>query len=416
MPSVLTVEAARQIIIQHCQQIDRSTRKTETIPLSDSLGRVLAERVFLDRDYPAFDRSMRDGFAVRDTDVREVPAILRCVGEVAAGQTPDVHVEKGEAVRIMTGAAVPQGATAVIMVEDTENIGDQSVKVSKVVNRGANIALKGSERLASEPVCEPWWRISPAHLATLASTGKTHVKVCAKPSVAILATGNELVSVSERPGPFQIRNSNSFGLVGQVIRHGGEPYMLQTARDEREDLYCKILLGLEKDILLVSGGVSMGKYDLVEPVFADLGIQVHFDAVSMRPGKPVVFGTWKDRFVFGLPGNPVSTFVTCELFVSPLLEALQGLSFESLPLVRGVFEGHVSEKSGRTAFLPANAALRGEELVISLCDWRGSSDLFGLVQANALAIVPRELAVLQNGDEIDALLFDTIEYGRESRF
>ena len=405
----LTVQSARDLVLQHCQRIV-GKQAVETVALLESFQRVLAETVFLDYDQPPFARSMRDGFALRTEDVQSAPVLLRCVGEVRAGEMTETALRSGEAMQIMTGAPVPEGASAVVMVENTDRPSDGVVRVLKPVKVGENIAPKGSERRAGDTVLRPGRRISTFEAAVLASAGKAEVLVHRRPVVAILATGDELVAVEAVPKAGQIRNSNSFSLYGQVLKSGGIPLILDTARDNLPDLLRQIRQGLEADVLLVSGGVSMGKYDLVEPVFEELGVMVHFESVSMRPGKPTVFATWKDRWVFGLPGNPLSTFVAFELFVRPVLRALQGLPAADLPVVRGLLQADVVERSGRSAFLPARVSSGSGTLEISPVSWKGSADVFGAVESNGLLIVPAQAARLTKGETVEALLFEDLAY------
>ena len=325
----------------------------------------------------------------------------------------ETTLKSGEAMQIMTGAPVPEGANAVVMVENTDRPSDGLVQVLKPVKGGENIAPKGSERRAGDTVLRPGRRISAVEAAVLASAGKAKVLVYRRPVVAILATGDELVAVEAVPSAGQIRNSNSFSLYGQVLKSGGIPLILDTARDTLADLRRQIQRGLESDVLLVSGGVSMGKYDLVEPVFEELGVMVHFESVSMRPGKPTVFATWKDRWVFGLPGNPLSTFVAFELFVRPVLKVLQGLPAVGLPVVRGLLQADVVERSGRSAFLPARVSSGSGMLEISPANWKGSADVFGAVESNGLLIVPAQAARLTKGETVEALLFEDLAYSNE---
>jgi molybdopterin molybdotransferase len=410
--SSLTVQSARDVVLQHCQRI-AGRQPVESVALLESFQRVLAETVSLDCDQPPFARSMRDGFALRTEDVQSVPVSLRCIGEVRAGEMTEAGLTSGEAIHIMTGAPVPVGANAVVMVENTDRPSDGLVRVLKPVSVGENIAPKGSERRAGDTVLRPARRISTFEAAVLASAGKADVLVYRRPVVAILATGDELVDVEAVPGAGQIRNSNSFSLYGQVLKSGGIPLMLDTAKDNLPDLRKQIRRGLEADVLLVSGGVSMGKYDLVEPVFDELGVTVHFESVSMRPGKPTVFATWKDRWVFGLPGNPLSTFVAFELFVRPVLSALQGLPASDLPVVRGLLQADVVERSGRSAFLPARVSTGSGALEISPVNWKGSADVFGAVDSNGLLIVPAQAARLTKGETVEVLLFEEVGYANE---
>jgi len=413
--AALTVQSARDVVLQHCERnIGKQT--IESVALLESFQRVLAEPVFLDHDQPPFARSMRDGFALRTEDAMPAPVLLRCVGEVRAGEMTETTLKSGEAMQIMTGAPVPEGANAVAMVENTDRPSDGLVRVLKPVKDGENIAPKGSERRAGDTVLLPGRRISALEAAVLASAGKAKVLVHRRPVVAILATGDELVAVEVMPCAGQIRNSNSFSLYGQVLKSGGIPLILDTARDNLADLRRQIRRGLEADVLLVSGGVSMGKYDLVEPVFEELGVMVHFESVSMRPGKPTVFATWKDRWVFGLPGNPLSTFVAFELFVRPVLSALQGLPAVNLPVVRGLLQVDVVERSGRSAFLPARVSSGSGTLEISPVDWKGSADVFGGVESNGLLIVPAHAARLTRGETVEALLLEDLVYANEVRW
>lgn len=412
--AVLSVESARDVVLQHCQRI-AGKQAVERVALLESFQRVIAETVTLDCDQPPFARSMRDGFALRAEDVEATPVSLRCVGEVKAGEAAETTLRRGEAFHIMTGAPVPAGANAVVMVESTERDSDTLVRVLKPVKAGENIAPKGSERRAGDMVLRPGRRISTFEAAVLASAGKAEVLVYRRPVVAILATGDELVGVEAVPRAGQIRNSNSFSLYGQVLKSGGVPMILDTAKDNLPDLRRQIQRGLESDVLLVSGGVSMGKYDLVEPVFEELGVTVHFESVSMRPGKPTVFATWKDRWVFGLPGNPLSTFVAFELFVRPVLRALQGLPAPDLPVVKGQLQADVVERSGRSAFLPAHISSRSGTLEIAPVNWKGSADVFGAVESNGLLIVPAEAARLNRGETVAALLLEELGYASEVR-
>lgn len=403
---MLTVAAAREIVLDHCRSIEVGRLPSEVEPLLACQGRVLAEPVHLDRDQPPFDRSMRDGYAVQARDLDRLPARLRCVGEIKAGEVPTRVLKPGEAIQIMTGAPAPEGADAVVMVEHTESPCEDEVAVLRSVAPGANIAPRGSERRRGELLMPATTRLGVLEMGGLAAVGKSRVRVFRRPEAAILATGDELVEVDQEPGPGQIRNSNAYSLSAQVVSHGGAPRLLATAGDTLDQLGQQIRRGLQSDLLLVSGGVSAGKYDLVEDVFEELGIQIEFRAVSMRPGKPTVFARRGQQFVFGLPGNPVSTFVAFELFVAPVLQALQGLPAGALTVVRGRLQERILEKSGRTALLPATVTLESGRVGIRPVSWKGSADLFSLADANGLVVVPSECSELSAGQEADALLFE----------
>ena len=407
--SSLTVNNALRLVVDHCNQLKDKDLSSEVVSLRESYGRILAESVYLDTDQPPFDRSMRDGYAVLSEDIQKLPARLKYLGEVKAGEVSSLRLKKGEALQIMTGAPVPAGADAVVMVEYTERPNPDEVIILKSSISKSNIALKGSERKVGDLLVSKGDRLGSIELGGLASVGKSQISLFKRPTVGILATGDELVEVDEKPGPGQIRNSNAYLLYSQVLKMGGIPKILQTATDNIKDLTNQINKGLRNDVLLISGGVSMGKYDLVEPVMSELGIQIYFESVTMRPGKPTVFARKGKQFVFGLPGNPVSTFVAFELFVNPVLKTLQGLGPGTHPIMRGRLEREVIEKSGRTTFLPAVVADRGGGVKVDPVPWKGSADIFSMVGANGLIVVPLETERLSPGDLVDIILFEQMD-------
>ena len=413
---MLNVKAARNIILEQCSRLTPESLPCETVPILEAFQRVLAEVVRVDRDYPPFARSMRDGYALLAQDVQHVPVDLRCIGEIKAGDDTKLELRAGEAVLIMTGTPVPSSADSVVMLEHTERLFENAVRILKAPRPWENVASKGSERLAGETALSPHHLIGPFAMGVLATIGKSRVRVFRKPTVGILSTGDELVDLRAIPGPGKIRNSNSYSLSSQVLRCGAVPVLLRTAGDQVSNLQRQIRKGLESDVLLVNGGVSMGKYDLVEPVFAKLGIKVHFESVSMRPGKPTVFATRDEKWIFGLPGNPVSTFVAFELFVRPVLRALQGLKPATLPLAPAILETGVVEKSGRTAFLPAKLVRRQTGFGVSPVEWKGSADVFSSAEANCLIIVPLEITKLTAGQLVNVLAFEDCDSELEGIF
>src|SRR5947208_3726415 len=334
----------------------RGPRMRASVSVWDALALVLAEEVKTDREYPPFDRSTRDGYAVRSKEV-QAGARLECAGEIKAGDTVREALAAGTCVQIMTGAAVPPGADAVVMIEYTMRAGDL-VHFERAAQAGQNIVPRGSEARAGQTILKPGMRLGFAELALAAQVGATQLQCAKRPRVAILSTGDEVVLIDETPGAFQIRNSNSVSLAAQVRLAGGEPVLLGNAADRVDDLRAKIERGLKEDLLVLSGGVSMGKYDLVEGVLKELGANFYFDAVAIRPGKPAVFGKCGDALVFGLPGNPVSTMVTFELFVVPALDLLSGTEARPLPLLQAKLSEPVDEKPGLTHFLPARVEWR----------------------------------------------------------
>ena len=375
---------------------------TEVVPLGEACGRVLAEDVVADRDYPPFHRSIRDGFAVRAEDVAAPPVELRSRGEIRAGGHFTGAIGAGECVSIMTGAPLPAGADAVVMVEYTESQGDR-VKIQRGVRAGENVVQQGSEARAGAGVLPRGRRLGAGELGLLATVGKSRVPVFVRPVVAILPTGDEVVPVEQRPEWFQIRNSNAISLSAQVAAAGGIPHCLEIAPDRPEALRSMIQEGLNADLLLLTGGVSVGKYDFVEQVLADLGAEFYFQSVALRPGKPLVFGRVAGKFFFGLPGNPVSTFVTFALFARPALAVLGGADFEPPLFLRARLGKPFQQRSGLTAFLPARLDRSSGDPVVSLVGWQGSGDLVGVAAANCFVVVHPEQTNLAAGDWVDVM-------------
>jgi molybdopterin molybdotransferase len=369
----------------------------ETVALSEANGRVLAEDIAADRDAPPFDRAMRDGFAVRATDI---PGAFRVIGEARAGQTFEGTPQPGEGIEIMTGAPVPAGFDAVVMVEHCTRNGDGTVSTDRELPSRANISRQGCEAVAGQILASCGLRIDYATVSLLATTGYASVQVFRKPRVAILATGDEIVGVNEQPAPYQIRNSNAWSLAAQVERAGGVPNVLPVAPDLRDETRRLIERGLQSDLLLLSGGVSAGKYDVVELAMADLGAEFFFDRVLIQPGAPVVFGYVRGKFIFGLPGNPGSTMVTFELFARAALDLLGGASEAPLPMTLARLTRPFRHKSGLTRFLPATLSC----LEITPVDWQGSGDVPSLSRANAFLVADADHAEYAAGDLIGVLL------------
>ncbi len=386
-------EEARRIVIDTVRAL-QTKLASEDVPLADSHGHVLAEAVTADRDYPALRRSLRDGFAVRSTDV---PGTLRARGELRAGDRSQSPVEPGEALEIMTGAPVPAGADAVVMIEHVTRNGSQ-VTIDRVAEAGQFINEQGAESVHGAELIPQGTRLDGSHIATLAMTGHTAVRVYRRRRIAILATGDEIVELDEIPAPHQIRNSNSYMLASLVRAAGGYPIILPIARDSPEALRPLLEEGLEHDLLIVSGGVSAGKYDLVKPTLRDLGTQFHFERVRIQPGQPTAFGTCAGKPVFGLPGNPGSSLITFQLFARPAMELISGDPDPLLPLLSAQFEAPFRHKPGLTRFLPARLSLDGSHL--RHVSWQGSSDIPALAKANCFLIADHNRATWEVGDSI----------------
>jgi molybdopterin molybdotransferase len=425
----------------------------ETVDLMAGLGRVLAEGILADRDFPPFARATRDGYAVRAADLAEVPARLEVVGEVKAGDWPEpgvCSVERGQAVGIMTGAPLPAGADAVVMVEHTsaalsshpnvaknatlgwgtlgcDTLGEKFVEILRSVRVGENFVPRGAEALAGQLLLDRGRRLDHAGIAVAASVGKSRVQVFRKPRVAVLSTGDEVVELDATPGPAQIRNSNSYSLAAQVQNAGGEGVRLEIAPDERGRLRELIEEGLDCDLLLLTGGVSMGKYDLVEQVLGELKAEFYFTGAEIQPGRPVVFGSCgadtplradggfaantrtgvsapHEKYFFGLPGNPVSTMVTFELFARPMIEALAGQTPQRLIFLRARLKSEIRTKTGLKRFLPAVLSGEFENAEVELARWQGSGDIAALARANCYVVVPPDRERMDAGEWVPLLM------------
>ena len=404
----LSFAEARRAVEQHATTLTRT--EPELTGLLDSVGQVLAEDLLADRDFPPFPRAARDGYALRAADSQPVPARLRCVGTIKAGATVEesgLTVGPGEAVEIMTGAPVPAGADAVVMVEYTD-FEDAWVTVKRPVKAGENVVPKGAEARRGDVMVKRGVRIQHAVVAVAAAVGRTEVAAYRKPRVAILATGDEVVDINLPPGPNQIRNSNSYSLAAQVYQAGGNAALLPVARDEAGELSLLLRKGLDSDLLLLSGGVSMGKYDLVKAVLASLGAKFFFTGVAIQPGRPVVFGevalNGKTTPFLGLPGNPVSTMVTFQLFARPLLDALGGSQPEPLPFAQAILKAPFTTRTGLTRFLPAMLDGQLDQPGVELIRWQGSGDLMAASKANCYIVVPPDREQFEVGEAVTVLM------------
>jgi len=411
--SVLSFENARRAVEEHAANVHPSV--VETVSLLDADRRVLAEPIFADRDIPPFPRSTRDGYAVRSVDLSKVPAALDVIGEIKAGveefNIPGA-LQAGEAVSIMTGAPVPAGADAVVMIEYTDRHGDR-VEITKKVVPGENLVPRAAEAKKGSVLIDRGVRLNEPGIALAASVGKSQLEVYRRPRLAVLTTGDEIVAIDATPGPTQIRNSNSYSLAAQIRRAGGEAVLLPIAPDESRALKKLIQEGLAADLLIMTGGVSMGRYDLVEQVLSEMAAGFFFTGAKIQPGRPVVFGRCRadaqsseasGTYFFGLPGNPVSTMVTFELFVRPMLEALAGQSAQPLRFLHSRLKREIRIKPGLTRFLPANLTGDFEKSEIELVAWQGSGDIAAVARANCYAVIPPDREIMPAGDWIAVLM------------
>jgi molybdopterin molybdotransferase len=398
---ILSFEDARHSVEEYCATV--SPRKIELVELTEAVGRVLAEQLKADRDFPPFPRATRDGYALRSEDVDSDTSKLHLLGEIRAGSAEsNFKVSSGEAVRIMTGAPVPAGADAVVMVEYTEE-SENSVVVRRRVAAGENVVPTGSEAKRGDVLIEPGDRLDEAGIAIAASIGATRLKVYSRPTIAVLATGDEIVDVAATPAENQIRNSNTYSLAAQIKMAGADPVLLPIAPDEPRRLRELIEEGLRADLLLLAGGVSMGKYDLVEQVLNDLGAEFIFTGAQIQPGKPIVFGKVRDKYFFGLPGNPVSTMVTFELFARPMIEALRGKKLCKLIFSQARLRSDIRVKTGLKRFLPGVLSGEFEQVEVELAAWQGSGDIAATARANCFVVIPPDRERLGAGEWVAVL-------------
>ncbi|HZE25771.1 MAG TPA: gephyrin-like molybdotransferase Glp [Terriglobales bacterium] len=397
-PTILSFEDARHVVERHAARVRQGD--LEAAQLLASAGRVLGKPVVADRDFPPFRRAMRDGYAVRAADLAQLPATLEVIAEIKAGIAPEdlpAEIGPGQAARIMTGAPTPTGADAVVMVEYTSLRGAR-VTITRGIASGDNVVPVGSEARQGEVLLEPGMGIDYSVIAVAASVGQDSLWVFRRPKVAILSTGDEVVEVHQRPGPNQIRNSNSYSLAAQVQEAGGDPKILGIARDETRHLRSLIQQGLEHDLLLLTGGVSMGKYDLVEQVLAELGAEFFFTGAQIQPGRPIVFGRANGKYFFGLPGNPVSTMVTFELFARPMLEGLAGRASRKLAFLHARLKSEIKTRTGLTRFLPGLLSGEFEGSEVELARWHGSGDVASSARANCYIVIPPDRERIAAGE------------------
>jgi molybdopterin molybdotransferase len=409
---VLSFEEARRVVEQHSARVHAPA--VATVNLLSADGRVLAEPIMADRNLPPFPRSTRDGYAVRAADVAHVPTTLDVIGEIKAGENLEnisKQIGNGQAASIMTGAPVPSGADAVVMVEYSAQQGNR-VEVTRSVVPGENIVPSGAEAQRGSVLVERGTRLNDATIALAATAGQSRVQVYNRPQVAVVTTGDEIVGIDATPGPTQIRNSNSYSLAVQIRNAGGEPVLLPIAPDEPQTLRTLIEEGLKSDLLLMTGGVSMGRYDLVEQVLEELKAEFFFTGAKIQPGRPVVFGKCgagaparenAGAYFFGLPGNPVSTMVTFELFARPMLEALAGMSPQKLRFVYAKLKSEIQVKPGLKRFLPAILSGDFEASQVELVPWQGSGDVAATARANCYIVIPPNRDCIPAGEFVAIL-------------
>jgi molybdopterin molybdotransferase len=413
---MLAVEEALRLVEQNARPL-----APRRVALGEAAELVLAEAVTSTVNSPSYDKTLMDGYAVVSSDRAEVREVLE---EIGAGSVPRRPVTPGTATRLMTGAPLPEGADAVVAFEQTEPIDERTVRFRQIDPApGQHILAIGAALRVGQRVFEPGIILRPIEIGILAEIGHAEVQVQPRPRVAVLPTGNELVAANENPAAGQIRNSNGPMLTAAIARAGAAAIELPVARDDRQELRRLVGAGLHADVLLICGGVSAGKFDLVPDALAELGVEEVFHKIALRPGKPLWFGVknFDDRqvLVFGLPGNPVSSFVCFELFARPAIAALAGRGFGVAPLVAARLSHDFDYKGGRTSCLPARmsaaeisshdpgesdeSSSNGDLPVVEILPWHGSADLVALARANALVRLGTEPERLSAGARIDAI-------------
>ena len=402
---MISVEAALNQILEAIPPLG-----LEKVSLLDALGRVIGEDVAASRPIPPKDNSAMDGYALHTADIHgacpERPVILDVIEDIPAGAIPRKRVERGQAARIMTGAPVPEGADAVLRMEDTEKDG-RRVRIFAEAPAGQDIRLAGEDVQPGETVISRGDVIRPAQIGMLAALGRSFIPVYQKPLVAILATGDELVDVDETPSPWQIVSSNSYALAAQVLDCGAVPLNLGIAKDTREDLTAKLNAALRADLIISSGGVSVGDYDLVKDIMKEVGNRMQFWQVAMRPGKPLAFGAMKGVPLFGLPGNPVSSMVSFEQFVRPSILKMMGRRNLFRRIVRALLTETIEKKKGVRHFVRARVAFEdGHYRAVSTGE-QGSGILKSMVQANGLIVLPENATSVKAGETVAVQLLDS---------
>jgi molybdopterin molybdotransferase len=422
---MISLKQAREIVLENILPL----KETEHLVIHSCLGRICASDIKAREDIPPFDNSAMDGFAVKAKDTfgasKQNPKTFKVIEDVPAGYTAKKSIGDMQAIRIMTGAPLPRGADSVVMVEDTERVtghrspprfgrgrqvtptlrsgqaGHQEyVRIFKAVGKGENVRYAGEDVKKGEVVIKKGDILKSGYIGMLASLGISEIGVFRKPKVAILATGDELVEINQRLSPGKIRNSNAYSLYAQVLKTGAIPLLLGIARDKKKDLERKIRKGLGADMLLVSGGISVGDYDFVKDVLGELGTQMKFWRVAMRPGKPLAFGAIKKIPVFGLPGNPVSSMITFEQFVWPALLKMAGAREIFRFRLPAIFNENFEKRMGLRYFLRAVLENRNGTLYASLTGPQGSGVLKSMVKANGIIELPEDTTIVRAGETV----------------
>jgi molybdopterin molybdotransferase len=381
----------------------------EKVLLLESLGRIIREDIYAKRNIPALDNSAMDGYALRSEDVREAsqshPVRLVVIEDLPAGFISTKGIEKGKAIRIMTGAPIPKGADTVVPVEVTEKE-DGYALIFKAAGPGENIRKSGEDVKQGDRVISKGDIVRPAEAGMLASVGRSSIPVYQRPLVAILCTGDELVDVDGDLDGAKIISSNSYTLAAQVKDCGAIPLQLGIAEDRKEEIEGKLRQGMRADVLISSAGVSVGDYDFVKDVMKHLGMEMVFWKVAMRPGQPLAFGTIGGKPVFGLPGNPVSSMISFEQFVRPSLLKMMGCRHLFRPLVEAILKEEIKKMAGRRYFVRGSVSFEKDRYVVTTTGEQGSGILRSMVKANGLIVIPEDQEIVRAGERVKVQLLD----------
>lgn len=404
MHTMIDVDEAYEVLFSSIKPVERVE-----VPLSEALYRTLAAPVRCDVDYPPFDRSVMDGYAVRAEDVADAPVALRMVGRIPAGTMPEDRLSPGEAVQINTGAPIPRGADAVVRVEQTELMDSgKAVLIREMAGPGQFITPRGTYIKAGQTVMRVGTRLAPLEIGAAAAAGAARVSVYRRPRVAVLATGDELVDIEQKPTGALIRNSNQELLSALISTAHAQPVLLGVARDDKEALRERIAEGLREDVLCITGGVSMGAFDFVPEVLEQCGATFRIRKMAIKPGRPTIFATTSNgTLIFALPGNPASAFVGFKLLVRPALAALERRSGAVPPVGRATLRASIQPARNRRTYLPARAYVGADGgWEVETLSWQGSGGSFGMATANALIMRPPEADAANSGDTVQILFLD----------